>query len=75
MIWAGSSPVASEPIADEAAVAIGVERDGVVLGVDAGQQRALIGHGDPGDVARGDEPGLTVTGGSKLPGCPGMPWR
>ena len=59
---------------DEAAVALGVERDGVVLGIDAGEQRASIGVGNPGDVARGI-PGLTVTGGSKVPGWPGMPWR
>ena len=37
---------------DEAAVAVGVERDGVVLGVDAGQERAVQGVRDPGDVAR-----------------------
>ena len=42
---------------DEAAVALGVERDGVVLGVDAGEQRALIGVRHPGDVARGDSRG------------------
>ena len=39
---------------DEAAVALGVERDGVVLGIDAGEQRALIRVRNPGDVARRD---------------------
>ena len=38
---------------DEAAVAVGVERDGVVVGVDAGEDGALIGVREPGDVARG----------------------
>ena len=63
---------------DETAVAVSVKRDGVVLGVDAGEDGALIGVRQPGDVAReGFEPspGLTVTGGSKVPGWPGMPWR
>ena len=41
MICAGSWPVVSEPIRTKAAVAVGVERDRVVLGVDAGEHRAL----------------------------------
>ena len=56
---------------DEAAVAPGVERDGVVVGVDAGE------HGcpavfDKGDIARG-EAGVDRDGGRNEPGCPGNP--
>ena len=41
----------------EAAVAVGVERDRVVVGVDTGEHRALIRVRNPGDVARGDRRG------------------
>ena len=54
MICAGSWPVVSEPIRTKAAVAVGVERDRVVLGVDAGEQRPVHRVGNPGDVARGE---------------------
>ena len=60
---------------DEAAVAVGVERDGVVLGVDAGEERALDRCSGTQAMSREGKPGLIVTGGSKVPGWPGMPWR
>ena len=71
MICAGSWPVASEPTCDEAAVAVGVERDGVVVGIDAGEQRALIRCSAPRRCRARELPGLTVTGGSKRAGLAG----
>ena len=55
---------------DEAAVAVGIERDRVVAGVDAGEHGALIGVRDPGDVARG-ESGVDRDGGIEGAGLPG----
>ena len=54
MICAGSRPVVRDPTRTKTAVAIGVERDRVVLGIDAGQERAVQRVRDPGDVARRD---------------------
>ena len=51
MICAGSRPVASEPTS-KATVAIGVERDRVIVSIDTGEDRALIRIRNPGDVAR-----------------------
>ena len=59
---------------DETAVAEGVQGDRIVPGVDAGEQRAPIGIGDPGDIARG-EAGVDDDGRFEGAGLPGIPWR
>ena len=55
---------------DEAAILPGVERDGVVLGIDARQQRALYRVGNPGDVPRW-ETGIDRDGRLEAAGLPG----
>ena len=61
----------SEP--DEAAVPPGVDRDRIVVGVDTGEDGALIRVAQPRRCRATESPGLTVTGGSKVPGCPAAP--
>ncbi len=63
---------------DETPVAVGVERDGVVVGVDAGEHAGLDRCSGTQAMSRDVgihrlQRGLTVTGGSKVPGRPGMP--
>src|SRR5262245_6768971 len=58
--------------ADEAAVAPGIERDGIVAGVHTGEYSALVRIRDPGEIARGEagvdrDRGFERTGLSRLP--------
>ena len=72
-ICAGSKPVASEPT-HEATVAVGVERDRVILASTLASTGTWSVSGTQA-MSREGLPGLTVTGGSKRAGLPGIPWR
>ena len=72
-IWAGSEPVASDADLDETGRAQGEERDGVVAQRRRWQDRTDWSTAKA--MSRDGSPGLTVTGGAKLPGSPGLPAR
>ena len=52
MICAGRRRWPASRQSDEAAVAVGVERDRVIVSIDAGEDRNLARVRHPGDVAR-----------------------
>ena len=70
MICAGSEAGCQRADLHEATVAVGIERDRVIVGIDTGEDRALVGVRNPGDVARRIA-GVDRDGGLEGAGLPG----